>query len=133
MCRFLCSFLIAAICMAAFSSCASRKTSDLEAGFKPIQLYWSAAEGVDPDAEYPGKDECVIGVTGSLMSSPEVAASSLLELEYNATFAPNTENPGTYVFTGVCAGLVDSGLTECRWRATCDGFGKIVVNFHNEL
>lgn len=128
--------MIAAICMAALSSCASKRNEtspDLGVGFKPIQLHWSAAEGVDPDEEFPGKDACVIRITGSVMSAAEVQASPQQELEYLATYAPDANRPGTFVFKGVCAGTADKSAKECVWDATCDELGKVVVNFHNEL
>lgn len=127
------SILITAICMAVLSSCAGSRHADLESEFKPVQLHWSAAEGVDPDAEYPGKDACVIRLTGVIMSAPEVQASKVESLEYSVTIAPDAKTPNAFVFVGKCLNSAISGAPECRWDATCDGDGKIVVNFHNEL
>lgn len=122
-----------AICMAVLSSCAGSKSVDLDHGFKPVQLHWSAAEGVDPEAEYPGKDACVIRLTGVIMSTPEVLSSKMSSLDYKATFAPDEKSPKSFVFVGKCENSEFLGAPECQWVASCDGDGKIVVNFHNEL
>lgn len=130
------TLFMTAICMAVLSSCASvrnAKDSDQEVKFKPIQLHWSAAAGVNPEAELPGKDDCVIRVTGAIMVAPEVQASKVDELEYSATYAPDAKSPNSFVFVGKCLNTAISGAAECDWDATCDGDGKIVVNFHNEL
>lgn len=119
-----------AIFMAVLSSCAGSKNVDLDTEFKPVQLHWSAADGVDPEGEYPGKDACVIRLTGAIMSATEVQASKMESLEYSATFAPDGK---TFVFVGKCVNSELLGAPECSWKATCDGGGKIVVNFHNEL
>ena len=125
-----------AICMAVLSSCASGRDSgaaDLDSGFKPVQLHWSAAEGMDPEADVPGKDACVIRVTGAVMKAPEVLASKVEELEYSVTLSPDANSPNSFIFVGKCLNSVILESVECSWRATCDGSGKIVVNFHNEL
>lgn len=119
-----------AISMAVLSSCAGSKNVDLDTEFKPVQLHWSAADGVDPEGEYPGKDACVIRLTGAIMSAPEVKASKMESLEYTATFAPDGK---TFVFVGKCVNSELLAVPECSWSASCDGDGKIVVNFHNEL
>lgn len=122
--------------MAVLSSCATGRdagAADLDSGFKQVQLHWSAAEGFDPDGEYPGKDDCVIRLTGAIMSAPEVQASKMSSLEYVATFAMDANSTNTFVFVGKCLNSAVFESVECNWRATCDGSGKIVVNFHNEL
>jgi len=80
--------LVCGALVASFSACSGNRSDspDLGVGFRPVQLHWSAAEGVDPDAEMPGKDECVIRVTAAVMAAPEVHASKVAELEYSATF-----------------------------------------------
>ncbi|MBQ3779017.1 MAG: hypothetical protein IKR75_10310 [Fibrobacter sp.] len=120
--------------MASFSACTGNRSDspDLGVGFRPVQLHWSAAEGVDPDAEMPGKGECVIRVTNAVMAAPEVHASKVAELEYSATFAPDRSRAGWFVFEGICLNSAAKGAPECRWTAEC-GAGKVVVNFHNEL
>ena len=120
--------------VAPFFACSGNRSDspDLGVGFRPVQLHWSAAEGVDPDAEMPGKDECVIRVTNAVMAAPEVQASKVAELEYSATFAPDRKRSGWFLFEGKCLNKAARGAPECRWTAEC-GPRKVVVNFHNEL
>lgn len=126
--------LVCGALVASFSACSGNRSDspDLGVGFRPVQLHWSAAEGVDPDAEMPGKDECVIRVTAAVMAAPEVHASKVAELEYSATFAPDRERAEWFVFKGNCLNTAAKGALECHWTAEC-GPRKVVVNFHNEL
>lgn len=126
--------LVCGALVASFFACSGNRSDspDLGVGFRPVQLHWSAAEGVDTDAEMPGKDECVIRVTAAVMAAPEVHASKIEELEYSTTFAPDRKRAGWFIFEGNCLNSAARGAPEYHWTAEC-GPKEVVVNFHNEL
>lgn len=130
----LAKILVCGALAASLSACTGNRSDspDLGVGFRPVQLHWSAAEGVDPDAEMPGREDCVIRVTSSVMAAPEVQASKVAELEYSATYAPDRDRAGWFVFEGKCLNKEARGAPECHWTAECSP-RKVVVNFHNEL
>ena len=112
-------------------SCARK---ELEADFRPIQVRWHLAEGVDEeqaDSLMPRKDNCMILLTGRLMTEAPVQASKAGELDYEVTYDRDAENPEILVFDAICANSSILDKSECRWRATCDASLKIVVKFHN--
>ena len=102
---------------------------DPQVDFMPIQIHWSVAAGQSED-NLPNKDVCVIKVTSTLMSEPMVTSSTLSELVYVATYGLSAENPEITEFSGKCQDPTLSAK-ECKWRATCDKNGQIVVKFNN--
>lgn len=130
----LAKILVCGTLVVSLSACTGSRSDspDLGVGFKPVQLHWSAVDGDDSGKSLPGKDECVIRVTGAVMAAPEVHASKIAELEYSATCVPNRDKAGWFIFEGKCLNRAAVGTPECHWTAEC-GPGKVVVNFHNEL
>lgn len=125
--RALMSAAMLAVGISFLSGCAKKVP---EPEFRPMQIRWTAAPGQDENS-MPGKDLCVIKITARLMGEAPVRASAVEEIFYNVEFGINSQNAGTLDFTGVCADPEDVNRPECRWSATCDDQGNVVVKFNN--
>lgn len=110
------------------SGCANRKPPQVD--YRPMQIRWTAAPGLNEES-LPNKDLCVIRITSQLLTEEAVLSSTAGELSYDVIFEQSLENSENLIFTGVCEDLTLVGLPECRWFATCDSQGNVVVKFNN--
>lgn len=119
------ALLVVGICC--LSGCAQRQP---EVEYRPLQIHWTAAPGQDENS-MTNKDLCVIKITGRLMVEAPVQASKVENLAYDVVFGRTAENAEILEFNGVCEDLSLANQPECRWYATCDEQGDVVVKFNN--
>lgn len=119
------ALLVVGICC--ISGCAGKQP---EADYRPLQIHWTAAPGQDENS-MSNKDLCVIKITGKLMSEAPVQASKVENLAYSVMFGQMAENAEILEFKGVCVDLNLAKQPECKWTATCDEQGSVVVKFNN--
>lgn len=109
------------------TGCAKR-SSDVEMGFKQVQLHWNAKSLSAENAAI--KDSCEILITSRIMTDRVVLTSKVPDLLYEVFY--DLDNAGALTYNGVCGVGIKTDLPECSWELKCGAGVETVVKFHNE-